>query len=74
MNRGLRCTSIWTRGVSLMQRKLWISPALMTASIAVARSSGLLATLNAAEVFQHAHLHAPLAGRGHRHIIHELPY
>src|SRR5712691_131269 len=28
--RALRCTSTWTRGASPMQRKLWISPALMT--------------------------------------------
>lgn len=33
MNRGLRCTSIWTSGPSPMQRKLCTSPALMTRMI-----------------------------------------
>src|SRR2546422_8962131 len=30
MKCGLRCTSTWTSGPSPMQRKPWISPALMT--------------------------------------------
>ena len=49
-----------------------MSPALMTASMAVESNSGFLRHSARADVLGHPHLHAALRRAPHRHVVHEL--